>query len=247
MHIMHGNDMRYNHRNSYIEKVTHNYQWWWLEASWRNLSPTLLFESGLLMPASPRWLTWRLWALTEAPTCENMNMVRIRPLSFITRMLNKTPSLPPFIICVPPIELLTTTETSLLLVCKVYLWNVCRFQILAQPNKWDGPLETARTERPSLASREAHDPFECAQRAPLTRIHLVPAAFNRRWIVVLWINWRLEIAGFKLLVEGAILSSHGSLKEEFRGPWWMLELAEADHHYLNSGLFKSFVFHQHAG
>ena len=41
--------------------------------------------------------------------------------------------------------------------------------------------------------------------------------------------------------EGAILSFHGSLEEEFRGPWWMLKLAEADHHYLNSVLFKSFI------
>ena len=30
--------------------------------------------------------------------------------------------------------------------------------------------------------------------------------------------------------EGAILSSHGSLEEEFRGPWWMLKLA--------SGIFQ---------
>ena len=52
---MHGSDMRYNHRNPYIEKVTHNCQGWWLEASSRNPSPNLLFlfESGLLLPASP--------------------------------------------------------------------------------------------------------------------------------------------------------------------------------------------------
>ena len=47
--------MCYNHRNSYsyIEKVTHNCQRWWLEASWCNPSPAPLFESGLLLPASP--------------------------------------------------------------------------------------------------------------------------------------------------------------------------------------------------